>query len=53
MRRTWKYRLDLTAAQAYELERQLALACDLYDAALEQRIWAWRHFGYLERGVGC
>jgi putative transposase len=42
MHRTWKYRLYPTAAQARELERQLALACDLYNAALEQRIWAWR-----------
>jgi hypothetical protein len=42
MHRTWKYRLYPTAAQAHQLERQLALACDLYNAALEQRVWAWR-----------
>ena len=42
MQRTWKYRLYPTATQATELERQLAVACDLYNTALEQRIWAWR-----------
>jgi putative transposase len=45
MHRTWKYRLYPAAAQARELERQLAVACDLYNAALEQRIWAWRSRG--------
>ena len=53
MHRTWKYRLYPTASQASELERQLAIACDLYNAALEQRIWAWRHFGNRERGATC
>jgi hypothetical protein len=24
------------------LERRRAVACDLYDAGLEQRVWAWR-----------
>src|SRR5215217_6391584 len=42
MQRTWKYRLYPTGAQARERERQLMVACDLYNAALEQRIWAWR-----------
>lgn len=42
MHRAWKYRLYLTTAQACELERQFDVACDLYNAALEQRIWAWR-----------
>jgi hypothetical protein len=41
-----------TAAQAHELERQLALACDLYNAALEQRISAWRHFGNRKQRTG-
>jgi putative transposase len=45
MHRTWKYRLYPTAPQARELERQLTVACDLYNAALEQRIWAWREHG--------
>ena len=42
MHRTWKYRLYPTASQASELERQLAVARDLYNAALEQREMAWR-----------
>jgi putative transposase len=42
MHRTWKYRLYPTARQARELERQFGIACDIYNAALEQRIWAWR-----------
>ena len=42
MQRTWKYRLYPTPSQASELEHQLAVACDLYNAALEQRIWVWR-----------
>jgi putative transposase len=42
MHRTWKYRLYPTARQAHELDRQLGIACDIYNAALEQRIWAWR-----------
>jgi putative transposase len=42
MHRTWKYRLYPTAPQARELGRQLDLARDIYNAALEQRIWAWR-----------
>jgi hypothetical protein len=37
IRRTWKYRLYPTGAQETELERQLGVACDLYNAALEQR----------------
>ena len=41
MHRTWKYRLYPTRAQARALERQLDIACDIYNAALEQRIWAW------------
>jgi putative transposase len=42
MHRTWKYRLYPTTSQVRELERQLGIACDIYNAALEQRIWAWR-----------
>jgi transposase len=52
MQRTWKYRLYPTAAQANELERQLALACDLYNATLKKRIWAWRHFGHRKQRTG-
>src|SRR3954453_8304793 len=42
MHRTWKYRLYPTTAQVRKFERQLDVACDIYNAALEQRIWAWR-----------
>ena len=42
MHRTWKYRLYPTTSQERELERQFDVACDLYNAALEQRIRAWR-----------
>jgi putative transposase len=45
MHRTWKYRLYPTTSQVRELERQLGIACDLYNAALEQRIWAWNEHG--------
>jgi putative transposase len=42
MHRTRRYRLYPTAHQARELEHQLDIARDIYNAALEQRIWAWR-----------
>lgn len=45
MRRTFKYRLYPTARQAEALERQLDEACDLYNAALQQRREAWREHG--------
>src|SRR5947209_3509579 len=40
--RTYRYRLYPNAKQARALNAQLAFACDLYNAALEQRITAWR-----------
>jgi Helix-turn-helix domain len=52
MQRTCKNRRYPTAAQAHELEQQLGLAGDLYNAALEQRIWAWRLFGHRQRRTG-
>jgi putative transposase len=42
LRRTYRYRLYPTAKQRIALEAQLAFACDLYNAALEQRRDAWR-----------
>ncbi len=42
MNRTYKYRICPTKAQVRALERQLDAACDLYNAALEQRRWAWK-----------
>ena len=45
LRRTYKYRLYPTAAQERELERQLGVCCDLYNAALEQRQRMWRDHG--------
>jgi hypothetical protein len=45
LRRTYRYRLYPTRKQAIELEKQLGEACDLYNAALQQRREAWRHCG--------
>ncbi len=42
MLRTYRYRLYPTARQRLALEGQLAFACELYNAALEQRRDAWR-----------
>lgn len=43
--RTYRYRLYPTRRQADALELQLGWACDLYNAALEQRRDAWRQRG--------
>jgi putative transposase len=43
--RTYRYRLYPTRGQIEALEGQLAFNCDLYNAALEQRIWAYRTWG--------
>jgi len=43
--RTYRYRLYPTPSQVAELEHQLGLACDLYNAALEQRRRMWRDHG--------
>jgi putative transposase len=40
--RTYRYRLYPTRGQALALETQLGFACDLYNAALEQRRYGWR-----------
>lgn len=40
--RTFKYRLNPTFKQVVALERLLALQCELYNAALEERRGAWR-----------
>ena len=45
MNRTFRYRIYPTRRQAEALETQLAFACDLWNAALEQRIWAYRTWG--------
>ncbi len=42
IRRTYKYRLYPTRAQAEALDAQRRFACDLYNAALEQRMTAYR-----------
>jgi putative transposase len=42
MRLTYKYRLIPTKAQAVFLSGELRDACSLYNAALEERIGAWR-----------
>lgn len=40
--RTYQYRIYPTKAQRADLEARLAFSCDLYNAALEQRRYAWR-----------
>lgn len=45
MRRTYRYRLYPTRRQAEALGAQLASACDLYNAALEQRRRGWYEHG--------
>jgi putative transposase len=42
LRRTYRYRLYPTAKQRIALQAQLAFACELYNAALQQRRDAWR-----------
>ncbi|MQA74162.1 MAG: IS200/IS605 family element transposase accessory protein TnpB [Solirubrobacterales bacterium] len=45
MQRTYRYRLYPTRRQAGALAAQLRFACELYNAALEQRRWAYRRCG--------
>jgi putative transposase len=45
VRRVYRYRLYPTRRQREAIDRQLGAACDLYNAALEQRRWAWRTCG--------
>jgi len=40
--RTYRYRIYPTARQRLAFEAQLTFACHLYNAALEQRRYAWR-----------
>jgi putative transposase len=42
MRRTYRYPLHPTKAQAAVLESWLGYCCDLYNAALEHRVGAWK-----------
>jgi putative transposase len=42
LRRTYRYRIYPTVRQRLALEAQLGFACELYNAALEQRRYAWR-----------
>lgn len=49
VRRTYCYRLYPTRGQVEALEQQLGDACDLYNAALQQRRDAYREYG---RSVG-
>lgn len=42
IRKTYKYRLYPTRAQSVVLDSQLALCCELYNAALQERRDAWR-----------
>lgn len=41
LRRTYRYRIYPTVRQRLALEAQLGFACQLYNAALEQRRYAW------------
>jgi len=53
MRRTYRYRLYPTPAQAAALHEQVDEACRLYNAALDERRAAWRmnriSIGYLDQ----
>ena len=40
--RSYRYRISPTKRQELALEAQLGFACDLYNAALEQRRYGWR-----------
>ena len=42
LRRTYRYRIYPTVRQRSAIEAQLGFACQLYNAALEQRRYAWR-----------
>ena len=42
LKRTYRYRIYPTVHQRFTLESQLNFACQLYNAALEQRRYAWR-----------
>ena len=42
LRRTYRYRIYPTVRQRSAIEAQLVFACQLYNAALEQRRCAWR-----------
>lgn len=42
VRRTYRYRIYPTVRQVLAIEAQLGFACELYNAALEQRRDAWR-----------
>jgi transposase len=42
MQKTFKYRIYPSKAQVRKLDRSLALCCELYDAALQERRDAWR-----------
>jgi putative transposase len=43
--RSYRYRLYPTRRQCEALDAHLRAACDLYNAALEQRRWLWREHG--------
>ena len=45
VRKTFKYKLQPTPEQEWELERVLWRCRTLYNTALEQRISLWRHRG--------
>lgn len=45
LERTYRYRIYPTRRQVDALNGQLAFACDLWNAALEHRIWAYRTWG--------
>ena len=50
MRKTFKYRLYPTKAQAESLRVQLSEACRLYNAALQERIEAYAGFAIFSLG---
>jgi len=42
LRRTYRYRIYPTVRLRHALDAQLGFACQLYNAALEERRYAWR-----------
>lgn len=51
--RTYRYRIYPTKAQRAALEARLSFSCDLYNAALEQRRYAWRAGRPVDHATQC
>ena len=51
--RTYRYRIYPTRAQRAALDARLVFSCDLYNAALEQRRYAWRAGRPMDHATQC